>query len=156
MTISWVSSGIFSATSYGKSPCDNIGGIITRLVTQSSFQNNHILNADLIYDWCVDNIPGIIVIKIDTDDVQTHTTKLSLEERYSSGDSFQGSRIHHRSIPTANDFVTRIISVDNGASNISQIQAPSNITDFVPRMYVACIYDDDWFVWNVICYICYI
>ena len=36
-----------------------------------------------------------------------------------SGDSFQGSRIHHRSIPTANGFVMRIISVDTGASNVS-------------------------------------
>ena len=46
----------------------------------------------------------------------------------------------------------RIISGDKGASNvsISKIQAPSNITDFMPVMYVACIYDDDWFVGNVI------
>ena len=46
----------------------------------------------------------------------------------------------------------RIISADKGASNvsISKIQAPSNITDFMPAMYVACIYDDDWFVGNVI------
>ena len=45
----------------------------------------------------------------------------------------------------------RIISADMGAPNvsISKIQAPSNITDFMPRMYVACIYDDDWFVGNV-------
>ena len=45
----------------------------------------------------------------------------------------------------------RIISADKSASNvsISKIQAPSNITDFMPRMYVACIYDDDWFVGNV-------
>ena len=35
---------------YGKSPCDNIGGTVTRLETQSNFQNNHILNADLMYD----------------------------------------------------------------------------------------------------------
>ena len=45
----------------------------------------------------------------------------------------------------------RIISADKSASNvsISKIQAPSNITDFMPRTYVACIYDDDWFVGNV-------
>ena len=158
MTISWVSSGIFSASSYGKSPCYNIGGTVTRLVTQSSFQNNHVLNADLIYGWCVDNIPAIIVIQINTDDVQTHTTKFSLEERYSSDDSFQGWRIYHRLIPTANGFVMRITSAGKGASNvsISKIRAPSNITDLMPRMYVAWIYDDDWFVGNVICYICYI
>ena len=45
----------------------------------------------------------------------------------------------------------RILSANKGASNvsISKIQAPSNITDFMPRMYVACIYDGDWFVGNV-------
>ena len=46
----------------------------------------------------------------------------------------------------------RIIFTDNGVSNvsISKIQAPSNITVVMPGMYVACIYDDDWFVENVI------
>ena len=46
----------------------------------------------------------------------------------------------------------RIISADKGASNasIAKIQAPSNITDFMPGMHVACIYDDDWLTGNVI------
>ena len=111
------------------------------------------MNVDLIYDFCVNNIPGIIFIKINTDDVQNHITKFSLEQRYSSADSFQGSRIHYHFITTkANGFEMRIISADKDASNvsISKIQAPSNITEFMPWMYVACIYDDDWFVGNVI------
>ena len=42
----------------------------------------------------------------------------------------------------------RIVSADKCASNvsISKIQAYSNITDFIPGIYVAFIYDDDWFV----------
>ena len=40
-----------------------------------SFQNNHILNVDLMYHLCVNNIPGIIFIKINTDDVQNHYQK---------------------------------------------------------------------------------
>ena len=40
------------ATSYGASPCDGIGGTVKCLVTQSSFQNNHISNVDLIFlNW---------------------------------------------------------------------------------------------------------
>ena len=27
---------------------------------------------------------------------------------------------------------------------------PSNIADLMPRLYVGCIYDDDWFVRSVI------
>ena len=75
-----------------------------------------------------------------------------MEEKYSSADSFQSSRIHHHFITKDHGFEMGIISADNGASNvsISKIQAPSNITDFMPGMYVACIYDDDWFVGNVI------
>ena len=38
------------------------------LLTQSSFQNNHNLNVDLIYDSCVNNIAGIIFIKINSDE----------------------------------------------------------------------------------------
>ena len=36
----------------------------------------------------------------------------------------------------------RIIFADKGASNISiaNIQAPTNITDFMPGMYVSCVY----------------
>ena len=89
----------FFSISHDKSPCDGIGGRVKCLVTHSSFQNNHILNADLMYDWCVDNIPGIIFIKINTDDVQIHITKFSLDETYSSANSFQGLRIHNCFIP---------------------------------------------------------
>ena len=140
------------ATSHGTSPCDGIGGKVKQLVTQSRFRNNHILSVDLMHDWYVNNIPGIIFIKITTDNVQNHITRFSLEESYSSADSFQGSRIHHHFILKANGFEIRIISADKDASNISisKIQAPSNITNFMPEMYVACIYDDDWFVGHVI------
>ena len=46
----------------------------------------------------------------------------------------------------------KIISADKGASyvSISLIQASSNITGSRPGMYVACIYDDGWFVGNVV------
>ena len=45
----------------------------------------------------------------------------------------------------------RIISVDNGASSIfiSKIQG-ANIINFMPEMYVICIYDDDWFVGYIV------
>ena len=45
----------------------------------------------------------------------------------------------------------RIIFADKGASNISiaNIQAPTNITDFMPGMCILYLYDDDWFVGNV-------
>ena len=99
MTIIWVPSSIFFPISHDKSPCDGIGGTVKCSVTHSSFQNNHILNAALMYDWCVRNIPGIILIKINTDDVQIHITKFSLDETYSSANSFQGLRIHNCFIP---------------------------------------------------------
>ena len=46
----------------------------------------------------------------------------------------------------------KTISADKGASyvSISMIQASSNITDSMPGMHVACIYDDGWFVGNVV------
>ena len=68
----------FLATSYGKSPCGGIGGTFKHLVTQSSFQNNHILNVNLIYDLCVNKIPEIIFIKINTNGVQNHITNFFL------------------------------------------------------------------------------
>ena len=79
-------------------------------------------------------------------------SKFSLEERYSSADSFQGLRIYHSFIAADNGFEMRITPAGKGESNvsISKIQAPSNITDFMPGMYVSCIYDDDWFVGNFI------
>ena len=42
-----------------------------------------------------------------------------MQERYSSADSFQGSRIHHHFINAANGFEIRIISADKVASNVS-------------------------------------
>lgn len=57
-----------------------------------------------------------------------------------------------RFISTVNGFEIRITFADKGASDvsISKIRAPSIITDFIPEMYVICIYDDDWFVEIVI------
>ena len=79
-------------------------------------------------------------------------SKFSLEERYSSADSFQGLRIYHSFITADNGFEMRISPAGKGESNasISKIQAPSNVTDFMQGMYVSCIYDDDWFVGNFI------
>jgi len=58
----WMQSGFFFATSHGKSPCDDIGGSVKRLVTKRSLQsplNNQILNYKSMIDLCREEMKDI-------------------------------------------------------------------------------------------------
>ena len=87
---------------------------------------------------CVNNVPGIIFIKINTDEMsQNFLCKKDIHLLM----VFKAQEFANNFITTANGFEMRIISADKGASNvsISKIHAYFNITDFMLRLYVACI-----------------
>ena len=108
---SWLSAGwqLF-ATSHRKSPCARIGCTMKRQLIYSSLQNNHILNLDALYSWCIENNWGIIFIKSDSKAIQCQITKFALEKRYLPANKLQCSRTHLYFILTANSIEMRITS----------------------------------------------
>ena len=62
MILVYMQSGIFFATSHGKSPCDGVGGTVKRLVDRAIKQDqieNPINTPKLMYEYCYENIKNI-------------------------------------------------------------------------------------------------
>ena len=137
----------FFATSLGKSPCDGIGGTVKRLTANASLQGKQIMSANDMFEWCCENIQGIIFINVNSDYITQHVKEHKLDERYVK-DSVKGSRIHHSFIPRNSELEMRIISADLTHSRKVPLYSTNikNFSDFNPGMYVACIYDRDWYI----------
>ena len=91
----------FFATSHGKGPCDGAGGTIKRLVTKASLQrtnNDQILNADDMYNFCKDNISGIHFFFISKKDIENE--KLLLNQRFTNLKAVPQTRSYHCFTPT--------------------------------------------------------
>ena len=75
-------------TSFGKSPCDGLGGITTkRLVTRASLQatvENQILTAYQMFEWADKNIEGIKYFYVSNNDVKTSMSEHKIFGSYVS------------------------------------------------------------------------
>lgn len=155
----------FFATSHGKSSCDGIGGTVKRLVARASLQaatTDQILTPQQLFEWAVANIHGIKFFFVSTKDIHLHESSFALEERYSTVKTIPGTRSHHSFVPTACDSLEmKRISADSMCSiirlNISVVheEISSQIVrdsddDYQPGRYVACTYDNEWLIGNVV------
>lgn len=158
----------FFATSHGKSPCDGIGGTVKRLVARASLQatdNNHILTPHQMYEWANGNIENVKFLYVSTEDIRLHETELELEKRYTSAKTVTGTRSHHSYIPIANgklemrriseDVTFSIVSVRNSDETVETSATPGHeisedFSCYQPGQYVACVYDANWYVANII------
>jgi hypothetical protein len=155
----------FFATSHGKSPCDGIGGTVKRLVARASLQaatTDQILTPEQLFHWAVANIHGIQFFYVSADEIQQHESSLKLEERYSAVKTIPGTRSHHSFVPVSVDTIEmRRISTDNICSVIHLTDIPSGVElqsevvidnedAYQPGQYVACTYDNQWHIGNVV------
>jgi len=153
----------FFATSHGKSPCDGIGGTVKRLVARASLQatsDGQILTPVDLYGWAKEHISGITFYYVSTDDIIQHEARLQLPERYASVKTIPGTRSHHTFIP-CNDgtLIMKRISSDELHSRIVlyEAQAQTRQSDvvvnsgaFQPGTYIACVYDNNWYIGNIV------
>ena len=92
----------FFATSHGKSACDGIGGTVKRLVTKRSLQclsDSHILTSLAMFDFCVENIPGIQFFHVPMDDVASCEDEL--KPRFNQAQTIKGTLQFHRFVPAS-------------------------------------------------------
>ena len=143
--------------------CDGIGGTVKRLVARASLQatvNNQILTAEEMYKWAVENIKAVKFFFLTSNDIKENTNKYDLEQRYSAAKTITGTRSHHSFIPVSNvKMEMRRVSTDNIFTTV--ITGPiteednedadlQNIEKFQPGGYVACIYDNQWYIGHII------
>ena len=86
----------FFATSHDKSSYDGIGGTVKRLTAQSSLQtqnNEQVLSAERMFDFCNSGINGIHFILIWKEEME-HVRKC-LKLRYKMGSTVPGTMTYH-------------------------------------------------------------
>jgi len=143
LSASWV----FFATSHGKSPCDGIGGTVKRLVRRESLQrpiNNQILNEQMFFEFCSENIPGIIFQYISSYDI--NLTRQKLKPRFAQGCTIPGTRSYHFYEPLSDNKI--------GCKYVCSDVTFSAKFDFSPITYQnikymefeACWYNFHWWI----------
>ena len=144
----------FFATSHGKGACDGIGGTVKRLAYKESLRRvkgKYILTAKQMYDWCRDNIEGIIFHFIEALEMK-NTTRPFLNKRFESGCTVPGTLSYHQFYPSSSNTIEyKRLSSDvftAGSYTWGQITdgITVNLTDLDIGSYVAAIYDLDWYV----------
>ncbi len=146
----------FFATSHGKSPCDGIGGTVKRLAARSSLQHpttGQILTPDDLYSFCRDNITGITSIFVSKEEIKSvHEAQIS---RFACGSTVAGTRENHHFIPVDKNHiqVSRVSGdITSFIATFGSAEAPHvqvQLSDLEPGRYVACMYDEKWWIGNV-------
>ena len=133
-------------------------GTAKRLVARASLQetiNDQILTPHDMYTWAK-SIKGKSFFFLTQDQIEENAIKFKLEERFESCKTIAGTRSHHSFIPcTGNTLQMRRLSLDNSFTVIKlgndyQTNISLNWEDCQPGTYIACIYDDNWYVGNII------
>ena len=92
----------FFATSHGKSPCDGIGGTIKLEEAKASLRattTNHILPPYELFAWAKDNMKGVIMFYVTSDDITNHERRFDLQKCHERLRTIPGTRSYHNFIP---------------------------------------------------------
>lgn len=138
----------FFATSHGKNSCDGIGGTTKREVTRASMQrpyNNQILTPQDMFKYCSEKITGIKYIFVPSEEIKQSEAKLT--KRFELCLPVMGSRRYHRFVPLSDNQIrcyitSRSQEFDDHKTSI----VFTNTSSFKNMDYVACIYEDQWWL----------
>jgi hypothetical protein len=112
----------------------------------------------LSIDYRCQHYEGIIFFYIMREDVENHEKKMNLESRYMKVKTLPGTRSHHcfKPLPNTEILEMRRLSSDDICSRvyfdgrIIEENMHSNIADYQPGRYVACVYDGQWYIGNIV------
>ena len=145
----------FFATSHGKSPCDGVGGMIKRKLTQASLMRpteNQILSAEAVFEFCKDSITGTTFFLISPEMLKS--TRKFLQSRYTTATTVPGTRsFHHFESEAVGIIKYKRLSDDPdfcGKHNFLCASSSTNAEDITLMSYVCCIYDSNWWIGLVI------
>ena len=146
----------FFATSHGKSPCDGIGGTIKREAANASLRatiDNQIITPEDLYCWAQNNIKGVTLFYVPSIEIIEHERKFSLESRYSSASTVDGTRSYHCFIPQSNGcLIMKRISTDchYDKHEFFNLDLQNDYSQYKPGKYVACFYDGNWYIGTIL------
>ena len=138
----------FFATSYGKQPCDGIGGTVKRLAAKASLQRNlenQIVTPEAMFEFCVNNIKGIEFIYISTDEL--NETRIFLKERLEKASTIPGTLSFHPFYPLDDlKIATKRCSEDKEIALVHSFFPNTTIAEIevFHFEYVCCLYEQWW------------
>jgi len=145
----------FFATSHGKSPCDGIGGMIKRKLTQASLKrpiNDQILSTEAIYAFCREEISSVNFFLISKETLQS--TRKFLQKRYAAASTVPGTRsFHHFESDSIGVLKFKRVSDDSsfcGNHNFLSVASCFIASDIPLMKYVCCVYDSHWWIGLVV------
>ncbi|KAJ6655379.1 hypothetical protein lerEdw1_005437 [Lerista edwardsae] len=138
----------FFATSHGKNSCDGIDGTTKREVTRASMQrpyNDQILTPEDMYKYCTEKITGITYIFVPAEEIRQ--TEHKLTKRFELCLPVNGTRGYHRFTPVSdNEIRCYTTSTSKEFDEHKTSIVFTNTTSFTKNDFVACIYEDQWWL----------
>lgn len=138
----------FFASSHGKNSCDGIGGTTKREVTRASLKrpyNEQILTPQDIFKYCNEKITGIKYIFVSAEEIQQ--TEAKLAKRFQLCLPVLGTRGYHKFVPiTDNTMRCYTTSASTEFKDHKTSIVFTNTSSFMNMDYVACIYEDQWWL----------
>ena len=109
-----------------------------------------------MYEWVTKNVKGLHFVYAAKEDVELH--HFNLVGRFESIQTVPGTRSHHRFVaPTANKIKMSRLSGDDCGTSVNASPEPevevitgSSINEFHPGLFVAVVYDNDWYIGCII------
>ena len=124
---------VFFGTTHWNHPCDGTGGTVKQLVSNASLQcinNYQILNPDDMFQYCENNIQGIIFIFITKDEM--NKTRESLEDRFAKAITIPSTREYHEFIPLSeNTTAMKYCSKDQEVATTFSFSNEDKVSDAV-------------------------
>ena len=103
-----------------------------------------------MFEWCKDNIQGINFFNISESDISDHIKNVKLEERYNSSKRLPGTRSHHHFVPLDGKLEMRRVSGDKYWMTVDLVTDTASTSfnkhNCHPGMYLACVYDNEWYI----------
>ena len=147
----------FWATCHGKNACDGVGGTVKRLARRASRQLSFIMTPLDLYNWAVENIPGIDFAFVTKEDISVDSDFLL--NRMNSALTIPGTQKFHCFEPLSKG-VVRVARTSIPSSVIAKetftvvpilsVWSLVSLNDLFIDDYVAVVFMDQWWIGKVL------
>ncbi|XP_045024477.1 uncharacterized protein LOC116922580 isoform X1 [Daphnia magna] len=147
----------FWATCHGKNACDGVGGTVKRLARRASLPLSLILTPLDLYNWAVDNLPGIEFVYVTKDIIAADAERLF--NRLNSALAITGTQKYHfyEQISKGVLQASRTSVQDSGFPKVTFIVLPSlpdrnfvSISNLFVDDYVAVVFMSQWRIGKIL------
>jgi hypothetical protein len=99
-----------------------------------------------LFEYGEKNISGVKFFYVSSDEIETHSKSYQLDDRYANATKIPGTRTYHAFCPDKGNILLKRFSSDTGT--VSHLQTFKKT--FEPGKYLACVYDNEWYLGNII------